>query len=196
MNNMCVTIHIITSLDNIINLLTFQQDKCIINLLKNQQGVFMDRYKEFTMLFNKISKYIRRIKDIEMSKFNLKSSHMTCLYFLYKEGKMTSKELCDACEEDKSIISKSLKFLEKRDFVECLDDVKKRYNSSFVLTKKGINVGVEIVNKVDEILGHACDGINFENLTVFYKGLLKINYNLEKTYKEKYVNELGGEDNE
>lgn len=156
----------------------------------------MDRYKEFTMLFNKISKYIRRIKDIEMSKFNLKSSHMTCLYFLYKEKQMTSKELCDTCEEDKSIISKSLKFLEKKGLVKCLDNVKKRYNSSFILTEKGVLIGKEIVNKVDEILEHACDGIDFDKLTVFYQGLMKINYNLDKTYKEKYGVEQGGENDE
>ena len=156
----------------------------------------MDRYKEFTMLLNKISKYIRRIKDIEMAKFNLKSSHMTCIYFLYKEKYMTSKELCDACEEDKSIISKSLKSLERKGFIECLEDVKKRYNSPFALTDKGILVGKEIAEKVDEILKDACEGIDFENLTIFYQGLSKININLEKAYKEKYGNELGEENNE
>lgn len=156
----------------------------------------MDRYQEFTMLFNKISKNIRRIKDVEMAKFNLKSSHVTCLYFLYKEKEMTSKELCDACEEDKSIISKSLKYLEKKGYVECLEEVKKRYNSYFILTDKGFMAGGEIVNKVDEFVAQACRDIDFDKLTIFYQALKKIDINLEETYKSKYGNELGGEKNE
>ena len=52
------------------------------------------------------------------------------------------------------------------------------------------------VEKVDEILKDACEGINFENLTIFYQGLSKININLEKAYNEKYGNELGEENNE
>ncbi|MBQ8293048.1 MAG: winged helix-turn-helix transcriptional regulator [Bacilli bacterium] len=150
----------------------------------------MDRYKEFTTLFNKISRNIRKIKDVEMAKFDLKSSHMTCLYYLYKENKMTSKELCDVCAEDKAVISKTLSLLEEKGFVKCLDEVKKRYNSDFILTEKGLVVGKIVVEKVDEMIKVICEGIEFSDLTIFYQGLLKISNNLEDVYQERYGNKL------
>ena len=41
-----------------------------------------ERYKSFTVLISGISRSIRRIKTEEMAEFNLKSPHVSCLYYL------------------------------------------------------------------------------------------------------------------
>ena len=80
----------------------------------------MDRFETFTNTIAKISRNIKRIKSNEMQKFNLKTPHVSCLYFLYKkDGSLTAKELCDVCDEDKAAISRSIEHLEKENFIKC-----------------------------------------------------------------------------
>ena len=73
----------------------------------------MERFETFTLLISQISRSIRKIKTEEMAEFKLKSPHVSCLYYLYKEKTLTAKELCDICDEDKAAISRSLLYLEK-----------------------------------------------------------------------------------
>ena len=73
-----------------------------------------ERFKNFTVLIAKINRCIRKIKTEEMAEFDLKSTHVSCLYYLYTMETLTSKELCDVCEEDKASISRSIWMLKKR----------------------------------------------------------------------------------
>lgn len=79
-------------------------------LLTKQQEVkkVENRFKMFTVLNSKINRCIRRIKTEEMAEFDLRSTHVSCLYYLYAENTLTAKELCDICDEDKAAISRSL----------------------------------------------------------------------------------------
>ena len=77
------------------------------------------RFKLFTSLMSKINKSIRKIKAMEMAEFNLKSTHVSCLYYLYEEDTLTAKELCDICEEDKAAISRTLDYLESNGYLTC-----------------------------------------------------------------------------
>ena len=94
-------------------------DKCMLTgCLKVDNS--MDRYSRFTILINRISRSIHRIKDDAMCKYGLKSAHVSCLYYLYKEGKpLTARELCDACEEDKAAVSRAIDLLCKEGYVIC-----------------------------------------------------------------------------
>ena len=58
-----------------------------------------ERFKTFTVLITNIARSIHKIKTEEMSEFKLKSSHVSCLYYLYKEQSLTAKELCEQLEE-------------------------------------------------------------------------------------------------
>lgn len=69
------------------------------------------RFEQFTSLIIRITKSIRKIKNIEMNIHGLRSSHVSCLYYLFICGPMTASSLCEKCEEDKSAISRALKFL-------------------------------------------------------------------------------------
>ena len=104
----------------------------------------VERFETFTVLLNRINRNIRKIKNEEMMNYKLRSSHISCLYFLYISKELTSKDLCERCEEDKATISRSLDYLEKNEYIICKCDNKKRYNSPFILTEKGMSAGKRI----------------------------------------------------
>ena len=138
-----------------------------------------ERFEAFTVLINRISRNIRKIKNQEIAAFNLKASHISCLYYLYKTDGLTATELCERCEEDKAAISRSLDYLEKNGYLICDSQHEKRYKSPFFLTDKGRNVGKEIINKINKILDEVGTGITKEDRTVFYRSLSTISDSLD-----------------
>ena len=84
-----------------------------------------ERFKTFTVLIMEINRYIHKIKTEEMSEFDLKSPHVSCLYYLYKAGELTAKELCDISKEDKASVSRSIEYLETNGFISCNSTTKK-----------------------------------------------------------------------
>ena len=139
------------------------------------------RFELFTGLIAKASRYIHKIKSKEMSEYHLKSSHVSCLYYLYKANSpLTAKELCDLCGEDKANVSRTVKFLETEGFICCQSKTQKRYQSPLVLTQKGEKVGKDLAEKIDRILLEASEGLTEENRKIFYQSLSLICDNLEK----------------
>ena len=63
----------------------------------------IDRFQTFTVLVAKMNRCIRKIKTEEMAEFDLKSPHVSCLYYLYGADSLTATELCEICEEDKAL---------------------------------------------------------------------------------------------
>lgn len=139
-----------------------------------------NRFETFTQQIAKLSRNIRKIKTEEMSEYNLKSPHMSCLYYMYKQGGiLTAKELCDICDEDKAAISRSIDYLEKNGYLVCDSKTEKRYKSPLKLTDKGNQVGKKIVIKIDSILDMASKGMSEEDRRVFYKSLITISKNIQ-----------------
>ena len=143
-----------------------------------------ERFQTFTVLISSISRSIRRIKTEEMDEYNLKSPHVSCLYYLFKFGALTAKQLCDICQEDKAALSRSVEHLEKSGYIEN-EGIKKKYRSPLNLTQKGKEVAKKIVVKIDKILTLASEGLSEEKRVILYEGLNLINNNLEK-FIEKY----------
>ena len=146
-----------------------------------------ERFKTFTVLISTINRNIKRIKSEEMDEFNLKSPHVSCLYYLYTSDSLSAKELCDICGEDKASISRSLEFLENNGYLVCDTTQKKRYRSQLMLTEKGQAIAKLISDKIDRILEFASDGLSNEKRKSMYEGLTLISNNLEnlcKNYKE------------
>lgn len=144
-----------------------------------------ERFETFTVLIGKINRSIYKIKAGEMAEFDLKSSHVSCLYYLYKATSLTAKALCDACGEDKANISRSIKYLEENDYLVCDETQHKRYQSALRLTEKGRAVGQCVAEKVDNVLKLASDGLSDKDRLIMYKSLNLINENLNKIC-EKY----------
>lgn len=139
-----------------------------------------ERFQTFTGLITDINRCIHKIKTVEMAEYDLKSSHVSCLYYLYKMVSLTARELCDLCREDKANISRSIKYLESNGYLVCTSRTIKRYQSPLRLTELGREVGERISRKIDHILDQASAGVTEEQRTAMYRSLSIIGGNLQK----------------
>ena len=138
-----------------------------------------ERFETFTVLINRISRSIRKIKNQEMAEYDLRSAHVSCLYYLYKGEDLTATDLCERCEEDKATISRTLDYLEEKGYLVCNSKSVKRYKSVLVLTDIGREIGKKVANKIDRALDMVSVGLTDKERTEFYRCLNVISYNLE-----------------
>lgn len=146
-----------------------------------------ERFETFTVLINRISRNIRKIKNYEMSEYNLRSSHVSCLYYLYSANGLTATDLCERCEEDKATISRSLDYLEKNGYLICEAKSTKRYKSPLVLTDKGNEVAKKITDKINYVLDEISVGLTEEERIQFYRSLSVISESLDAVAKGKDI---------
>lgn len=138
-----------------------------------------DRYETFTVLITKISRNIRKIKNQEMADYNLRSSHISCLYYLYSSEGMTATDLCERCEEDKATISRSLGYLEKGGYIAYKPKEVKKYKIPIVLTEKGMEVGKKISDKIDHVFDEISTELTEKERVTLYRSLNIISDGLE-----------------
>lgn len=144
-----------------------------------------ERFETFTVLINRISRNIRKIKNAEMAEYDLRSAHISCLYYLYTVNSLTATDLCERCEEDKATISRSLDYLEKNGYLTCEAKSAKRYKSLLVLTDKGKEIGEKIADKIQCVLKEISGGLTEEERTAFYRSLSIISESLEAIAEKK-----------
>ena len=139
----------------------------------------INRFETFTVLIAKISRNIRKIKNQEMAAYNLRSSHISCLYYLYSSKGLTATDLCERCEEDKATISRSLGYLESNGYITCESKSAKRYKSLLTLTEKGKEVGKKIADRIDSVFKEISIGLTEEERVSLYRSLCIISGKLE-----------------
>ena len=142
-----------------------------------------ERFETFTVLVNRISRNIRKIKNQEMAEYNLKSVHVSCLYYLYLSDSLTATDLCERCEEDKATISRALDYLESNGYLTCVSKSVKRYKSPLILTDLGMAVGKKIADKIDHVLEEISGGLTEEERLAFYRSLSIISESLDSVAK-------------
>lgn len=142
-----------------------------------------NRFETFTVLLNRISRNIRRIKNLEMADYGLRSAHISCLYYLYTAEGLTATELCERCEEDKATISRTLEYLEKNDYLSCDSKSRKRYKATLALTEKGREAGRRIAEKIDAVLETISAELSEEERLAFYRSLSIISESLDAVVK-------------
>ena len=138
-----------------------------------------ERFETFTVLINRISRNIRRIKNQEMAEYNLRSAHVSCLYYLFMNKGATATDLCERCEEDKATVSRALEYLETNGFLTCEPQRGKRYKTPLLLSEKGYAVGKKIADKVSSVLDAVSGDLTEEERTAFYRSLSIISQSLE-----------------
>lgn len=138
-----------------------------------------ERFETFTVLINRISRNIRRIKNQEMAAYGLRSAHISCLYYLYTDPGLTATELCERCEEDKATVSRALDYLEERGFLEGRARDTKRYKAPLQLTAQGQEAGQQIAQKIDGVLDAVSVGLTEEERIAFYRSLSVISQSLD-----------------
>ena len=142
-----------------------------------------ERFETFTVLINRINRNIRRIKNQEMAEYNLRSAHVSCLYYLYINRGATATDLCERCEEDKATISRALDYLETNGYLSCESRSAKRYKSPLMLTEKGSQVGKKIADKINGVLDAISGGLTEEERVSFYRSLSIISESLDAVSK-------------
>lgn len=145
------------------------------------------RYETFTVLINRISRNIRKIKNQEMAEYNLRSPHISCLYYLYLSDGLTSADLCDQMEEDKATVSRSLEHLEKCGYLTCRSQRHKRYKSPLVLTQTGREIGRKIAEKIGRVLDEMGSALTEEERVSFYRSLQAISRSLALCASENHI---------
>ena len=138
-----------------------------------------ERLEMFTVLINRISRDIRRIKNQEMDAYHLRSAHVSCLYYIYSMGGVTSAELCEHCEEDKATISRALDYLEANGFILRPCKGAKRYKSPLHLTEKGREAGKRIADRIRGILDTVSYTLTEDERAAFYRSLSAISRSLD-----------------
>lgn len=138
-----------------------------------------ERFETFTVLINRISRNIRKIKNQEMAEYNLRSAHVSCLYYIYSMENATATDLCERCEEDKATISRALEFLEANGFIIRDPEGVKRYKSPVLLTDKGLEAGKKIANKINGVLDQISGGLTEQERIAFYRSLSVISQSLD-----------------
>ena len=138
-----------------------------------------ERFSTFTVLIAKIGRQIRRIKSEEMVEFDLKSSHVSCLYYLYTQGEMTPADLCELCDEDKAAISRSIEHLERVGYLVARPAPPKRYRAPLILRESGREVARRIAEKIDGVLALVGQDMSDEERAALYAGLRLISRDLQ-----------------
>ena len=155
------------------------------NVVKTtSERIIMERYKVFTLVIANLTRSIRKIKTAEMAKWNLKSQHVSCIYYLYEKGVLTATQLCEICGEDKANMSRSIEYLEENGYIVRREHANHRYNTHYTLTETGLAVGRSIFERVENIITSASDGLSDEDRNIMYSSLSTIDGNLKKIADE------------
>ena len=139
-----------------------------------------ERFETFTALITKINRNIKKIKNQEMAEYDLKSVHISCLYYLYDSDGLTATDLCERCEEDKATISRAIVYLEAEGYLTCNAKCTKRYKSPLLLADQGREVGKRIADKINFVLDELSTDLTEEERIAFYRKLSIISEGLEK----------------
>lgn len=146
-----------------------------------------NRFEDFINTINKINRSIQVIKNNEMREYDLKGTHVMCLYHLSKcEEGLTSAELAKLCVEDKAAISRSLSLMESKGLVHFTDiEGKKRYRTIINLTDEGKYICNKIIEKIREVIEISSEKYTEEERKIFYKVLSSIAENLSQFSNDK-----------
>lgn len=147
--------------------------------VKKEKKTLQERFETFTVLINRISRNIKKIKNSALAEYNLRSAHISCVYYLYLDKGITATALCEKCEEDKATVSRALEYLEKNGYITRKEPAAKRYNSPLMPTEKGAEIGAKIAEKIKNVLEKTSEEMPEEKRKEFYGSLAIISQKLD-----------------
>lgn len=137
------------------------------------------RFTTFTIKISRLNKLIQKLKADGMGQFGLKGVDTLCLYQLAEHTSMTFSEIAERCDLDGALVSRTLRSLVAKGMVE-KDGAPGKYHARYSLTEPGRVQTDEIIRIIHTIQSQADEGISHEDLTVFYRVLLRLTDNFEK----------------
>ena len=145
----------------------------------------IDRFEKFSLSIAEISRCWHKIAADELSKYDLKSSHVTYLLTLarFPEG-LTAPKLAELCDRDKADVSRMLSILENKKLVTKDGIGSNRYRGCLRLTPEGQAVAKELSRRAELAVEQAGEGLTEENRAIFYESLETITKNLRRICQE------------
>lgn len=146
-----------------------------------------NRFETFSGSILEMSRYVQKIKDMEMKKFGLRANHTMCLYYLGRnEQGLTVTQLTEACKEDKAAISRCLAQLSEKGLVYCeTPETKRVYRMPYRLTDDGKELAKRINERIEIVLRNGSCGLSDEQREMLYRSLEIITNNLSRYLHEQ-----------
>ena len=148
-----------------------------------------ERFSPFVLFIERISKNIKRVADLKMEPYGLRSSHVMCILQLAKnkEG-LSSTALSDACGVDKAFISRITSELMEKNYIE--KDEKNatgKYKTKLILTDGGWEIYRVIAQILESCFKKVDSNITMKKIEVFYEVLEKIDCGVESLVKQSDI---------
>ena len=120
-----------------------------------------------------------------MEKYGLKGTHSVYLLTLasHPEG-LTASQLCDACNKDKSDVSRMMSIMEAKKLVKKEGVHQNLYRGTFHLTETGLKAAERVRSRASRAVEIAGRDLSEENRIIFYESLESIAINLRQLSKE------------
>ena len=138
-----------------------------------------ERYAVFTRTITGLMHCIQKIRGFAVEEFGLKGASMNCLFFLNREDGITLSELTDLCLEDKAAVSRSIREMEKGEYVRVISENGKRYRARIFLTDAGKQAAKALDRSVQTAVEEGGRFMPPEVRMLFYKCLTGIYQNLK-----------------
>lgn len=138
-----------------------------------------DRFLQFTIAISRMNKEIQSFKTDGMGRLGLKATHTTVLYILLGEPEgLRFSQITARSDLDQALVSRTLADLAASGLVEKLGE-SGRYNAPYRLTADGERQARQIALAIRAVQEGADQGIDPQELAVFYKVLGQLLHNFE-----------------
>ncbi|MBQ7225215.1 MAG: hypothetical protein IJX02_01280 [Clostridia bacterium] len=144
-----------------------------------------ERFSPFVLYIERISKNIKRVADIKMEPYGLRSPHVLCILQLAKsDGGLSSTALADACGVDKAFVSRITSELMTKNYIMKDENARGKYKTKLVLTEKGQEINQVIVGILEECFKQVDANITAKKLDIFYDVLCRIDGGIANLLKQ------------
>ena len=144
-----------------------------------------DRYIKFSLTVEQLAKNLQNLKNSCMAEFGLRSVHVTCIVRLgHSVDGLTSAQLSEACDVDKSLISRVVGELEEKGFL-VYEETDKIYRRKILLTERGIEVFESIRHILFDTIDAVRGTISDRDVETFYSVLNYFDSNICELIKAK-----------
>lgn len=137
----------------------------------------IQRFQDFLSGITVCYKYIQRIKSAEMTEFGLKGTHVACMFYLnHNPEGLTAAQLCSLCAEDKATISRVVRELRSRGYIDQGEG--KNYRMPLHLSEAGLDIARQMDPLIESWVTVGGQGLTEQQRSDFYDSLALIASNL------------------
>ena len=140
----------------------------------------------FNILTGKISSTINRalLRAFAKEDINITTEQWSVLSCLWKEDKVTQRELCDLTRKDKTSMTRLIDNLERNEFVVRVSHPTDRRVNLIHLTQYGASLHKKVTEVVQRVVDKSLAGVSEDEIRQTYMFLAKLEDNLKKFTEE------------